>query len=106
MLDDVERRRFLVQPAGEGAPPFGVRALHIHLHEGAGQLLHLPRRRALTGAQAQNHIAHAKRLARLHRQVARDAVALVEQTDDRDAFRHRRLATDEGRVLGRGLAGR
>ena len=52
VLDDVERRRFLVEPAGEDPLPVPVGPLHIELDEGAGQLLRLPRRGRLAGAQA------------------------------------------------------
>ncbi|CUS45330.1 hypothetical protein MGWOODY_Smn1184 [hydrothermal vent metagenome] len=50
----------------------------------------LPRRGLLAGAQADDHIADAHRLARLERDFARRAVPLVEQPDHRDTLRHRR----------------
>jgi len=85
----------------------------VELDEGAGQLLDLPRRGRLAGAQPHDRVADPKRLARLHRQVALDAVALVEEADHRDALRHRsrsrrlaghRLGHVDGLDLGSGLA--
>ena len=112
MLDDVERRRLLVEPPRkdpvEGA--FGIG--DVELDEGAGQLLDFPRRRRLAGAQPHDDVADPLRLAGLQRQVALDAVALVEQADHGDALRHRRgagrlarnrLGDVDGLRLGRGL---
>jgi hypothetical protein len=62
----------------------------VELHERAGQRLHLPGRGGLAGAQPDDGIADPDRLARLQRHVARQAVALVEEAEDRDALRHRR----------------
>jgi len=62
------------------------------LHERAGQVLLFPRRGALAGAQADDHVADAHRLAGLQRHVARLAVALVEQTEHGAPLRHRRRA--------------
>jgi len=59
------------------------------LEEGAGELFILPRRSRLTGAQANDRILHADRHSRLHPKIADDAVALVEQADDRDPVLHR-----------------
>jgi hypothetical protein len=92
MLDDVERRRFLVEPAREHASPDLVGLLDIELDESAGKRRALPRRGRLARTQADNHVADAQRLAGLHRQVADDAVALVEQADHRDPLGHRGLA--------------
>jgi len=69
-----------------------VAAAHVELDEGAGQLVLLPRRGMFAGTQPHDRIADAHRLPRLQRQVAADAVALVEQADDGDALRHRRAA--------------
>ncbi len=90
MLDHVERRRLLVEPAGEDPlePALGV--AHVDLDEGAGQLLHLPGGGGLAGAQADDHVADPDRLARLQREIARQAVALVEQAQHRRPLRHRR----------------
>jgi hypothetical protein len=100
MLDHVQRRALLEHPAREDALELILRIAHVELQEGTGQLLLFPRRCGLAGAQADDRIADAERLARLHRQVARDAVALVEQADDCDAFRHRRrTGSDAGHGL-------
>ena len=71
VLDDVERRAFLVQPARERPPPVLVDAAHVDLHERAGQLLLLPRRGLLAGAQPHDDVADPRRLAGLQRHVAR-----------------------------------
>jgi hypothetical protein len=89
MLDDVERRALLVQPAREDPLPAAPRLLDVELDEGAGQFLIFPRRRRIAGAQADDRVAEADRLPRLHRDVADDAVALVEQPEHRHALGHR-----------------
>jgi hypothetical protein len=89
MLDHVERWRFLVDPAGKDPAPLVVGALDVELEERARQLLLLPRRGHLAGAQVDDRIAGANRHARLHFQVMDDAVALVEKADDRDPVLHR-----------------
>lgn len=63
---------------------------HVELQESAGQLLILPGRGGLAGTEADDRVLHADRHARLHPDVADDAVSLVEERDDRDALRHRR----------------
>ena len=73
--------------------------IDIDLQESAGQLLGLPRRGRLARAQAHDHVADAQRLAGFHRQVARDAVTLVEQADHRDPLVHRRLLAHGRRRL-------
>jgi hypothetical protein len=101
MLDDVERGRFLVEPAREDAPELLAPGFaHVELDEGAGQLLHFPGRARLAGAQTDDHVADPYRLARPQGQVARNAVALVEQSQHRDALRHRGGA---GRLASHGL---
>jgi hypothetical protein len=70
--------------------------LHVDLHEGTGIMFLLPRRRLLAGGQADDHVADPRRAARLQRDFARNAVALVEQAQHGDALRHRRCAI--GRV--------
>jgi hypothetical protein len=67
-----------------------LRVAHIHLHEGAGQLLGLPRRRHFAAAQSHDHVPDPHRLARLQRQVLADAVALVEQAQHCGPLGHRR----------------
>jgi hypothetical protein len=96
VLDDVERRAFLVQPAGKHPSPEIIGPLDIELDEGPGQFLVFPRRGRLAGAQADDDVLHPDRLAGLQRQVADDAVALVQQAQDRDPLGHRRHA----RLLG------
>ena len=95
MLDDVERRRFLVEPAGENAAELAVRAAHVELDEGPGQLLGLPRRGRLAVAQPHDHVADPDGLAGPEREIALDAVALVEQAEHRDPFGHGRGAGGE-----------
>jgi hypothetical protein len=90
VLDDIERRRFLVQPAGEDAAPALVGALDVDLDEGPGQLLFLPRRGRLARAQAHDHVLPAGRLTGVQRDVLNDAVALVEDAEHRHALSHRR----------------
>ncbi|KTT69671.1 hypothetical protein NS334_14265 [Sphingomonas endophytica] len=87
---------------------------HVQLHEGAGQRFRLPRRGPFAGAQPDDRIVDPHRLSGLQRDVARDAVALVEQPDDRDALRHRGrsgvdrtvLAVDTHLVAGQRARGR
>jgi hypothetical protein len=92
VLDDVERWRFLVQPAGEYSCPAFVGALDVDLDEGASQFLDLPRRRRLAGPQADDHVLPPRRLTGVKRDVLDDAVALVEDAEHRDALRHWRHA--------------
>jgi hypothetical protein len=100
VLDRVERRRLLVEPAGKDAPELAVRTAHVQLDEGAGQLLNLPGRGGLAGAQPHDRVADPDRLARPQGEVPRLAVTLVEEADDSDPLRHRRRA---GRELVHGL---
>ncbi|GAA0736045.1 hypothetical protein GCM10009075_11810 [Sphingomonas trueperi] len=106
MLDDVERRLFLVEPAGEDAVPALVLAAHVHLHEGAGQPVPFPGGGALAGAQADRHLpVDARGLAGLERDLALDAVALVEHAEYRDARAHRRRGGIHGGIVGAGRDG-
>jgi hypothetical protein len=101
VLDDVEPRRFLVEPARKDPPEgLGTRIADVDLDEGTGQLLHLPGRRRLAGAQPHDDIAGADRLARVQGEFTHLAVALVEQPQHRDSLGHRRRP---GRQLGDGL---
>jgi len=105
VLDHVEAGRVLEQPAGKHAAPLeprvGVRPLvDEHLDEGAGFGRLFPRRGAFARRQAQDDVTHALRFARLQLDVAADGVALVEQSEHRDALGHRRadlVAGDRGR---------
>jgi hypothetical protein len=67
-----------------------VGLLHVHLYEGAGQLLFFPRRRGLAGAQSDDHVLPADRLARVQSDVLDDSVTLVEDAKHGRALRHRR----------------
>ena len=98
MLDDVERRRFLVDPAGKHPLPAVVGPLHVELDEGAGQLLGFPRRGRLAGAKPDDRILDPDRSAGTQDQVADDPVALVEEAEHRDPLRHGRHS---GKVPGR-----
>jgi hypothetical protein len=78
------------QPAGEHPPPFLLaRSADVELHKRADLLLALPRGGRLAGAQADDGVADAERLPRLHGKVAGDAVALVEEANDSNALVHR-----------------
>ena len=81
--------------------PALVRPLHVELYEGASQLLVFPRRGRLASAQANDRVVHADRLTRLQRQVADYAVALVEETEHRDALGH----GGDARLLARARVG-
>jgi hypothetical protein len=101
VLDDVERRRFFVDPPREDPVPALVRPLHVKLYEGAGQLLVFPRRGRLASAQAHDRVVHPNRLARLQSQIPDYAVALVEETEHRDALGH----GGDARLLARARVG-
>ena len=89
MLDDVERRAFLVQPARKDAVPASPGLFDVELDEGTGQALILPRSGGVAGAQSDHRVAKADRLAGPQPDIADDAIALVEQPEHRDALRHR-----------------
>ena len=89
MLDDVERRAFLVEPAGKDPLPRPAGLLDVELDEGARQAVIFPRRGRIARAQPHHRVAEADRLPRLQRDVTHDAVALVEQPEHRDALAHR-----------------
>jgi hypothetical protein len=101
VLDDVQRRRFLVEPSGKDALPLLIRLKHVDLHERSGELLLLPRCRGFAGAQVDEHVLPPHRLARVQCDVLDDAVALVEDSENRDALRHRRHAGLVGHRAGR-----
>lgn len=72
--------------------PALVRPLDVKLHEGAGQLLVLPRRGRLARTEAHDRIVHPDGLPRLQREIANDAIALVQQPEDGDSIGHGRDA--------------
>jgi hypothetical protein len=69
VLDRVERRRFLVEPARENPAELAVRAAHVKLHERTRQLLDLPGRGHLAGAQSHDRVSDPDRLAGPERQI-------------------------------------
>jgi hypothetical protein len=89
VLDHVERRRFLVQPAREDRAPAAAGALDEDLDEGAGELLLFPRRGRLARPELDDDVPPARGLARPKRDVAHDPVALVEDAQHRNALCHR-----------------
>jgi hypothetical protein len=89
MLDDIERRRFLVEPAREHAVPVLVGLLDVDLDEGAGQLFLLPRSRRLARPEADDHVLPPDRLPGMERDGLNDSVALVQHAEHRHALRHR-----------------
>jgi hypothetical protein len=64
--------------------------LHVELKECSRQLLLLPGRGRLARAQVDDRIARPDGLARLHPEIVDNAVALVEEADDRHPVLHRR----------------
>ena len=90
MFDDVERRAFLIHPARKYPAPIAVRTLDVELDERPGEPLGLPRRGRIAGAKPDQRVLGADRLAGLEREIADDAVALVEQGDHRHPISHRR----------------
>jgi len=95
VLDHVERRRVLEQPARKDAFPGRIGAGRgafgdQHLNEGPGFGRHFPRRGALAGREPDDHIADPLRFARLDLDVLGKVVALVEQAELGDAFLTRR----------------
>ena len=90
VLDDVERRALLVDPAREDPAELALGVGDIDLDEGPGQLLRLVRRGGLAGAKANDDVVVANRLTGAQGEVAGDPVALVEESDHRDSLAHRR----------------
>jgi hypothetical protein len=88
VLDGVERRRFLIEPAGEDTPELVVGPAHVELDEGAGQLLDLPCCGGFAGAQPDDGVANPDRLTRPQSEVPLLAIAFVEEADDGDPLRH------------------
>jgi hypothetical protein len=77
VLDDVERRRFLVKPARKYLAPFVVGTIDDQLDKRTGQLLAFPRLGLVARFKADDSIADADRLARFHVKVARQTIAFV-----------------------------
>jgi len=109
MLDDVERRRVPEQPAREhlapGKRPAGAGALlDEDLDEGAHFGRAFPRQRPLASGEADDDVADPARFARLHHQILRLVVALVEQAERGDAILDRgtELALDRRQTDRRG----
>jgi hypothetical protein len=88
VLDHVERRRFLVEPARKDAAQALVAALHVDLNERAGQFLLLPRRGGFARLEANDHVLPPRRLAGVEGDVLDDPVAFVEHSQDRDPLGH------------------
>jgi hypothetical protein len=104
VLDDVERRRFLVKPAREDPLPAAVGALDVDLDERSGQHFTFPRGGGLASAQRDDDVLDPPRLAGPQGDVADDSVALVEQPEHGDALRHRSDSSlPPGRQSGVGL---
>jgi len=72
--------------------------LPVDLDECAGQLLRFPGRAGFASAQPYSHVLDSHCLARTKREVADDAVALVEQAQHGDSLGHGRYP----RLVGRG----
>jgi hypothetical protein len=104
VLDDVERRRFLVKPAREDPPPAAVGSLDVDLDKRSRQHFAFPRGGGFAGAQRDVDVLDPPRLARPQGNVADDSVALVEQPEHGDALLHRGHSDlPSGRQSGVGL---
>ncbi len=88
MLNQVERRRFLIKPARKDAVPPPVGLLHIDLDKCAGQFLLFPWSGRLTRPKAHDHVLPSNRLARVKRDILDDAVALVENAEHGGPLSH------------------
>jgi hypothetical protein len=73
-----------------------VRLLNVELDEGAGQLFVFPGRGRFARAKPHDHVLPPNRLARVKRDILDDAVTLVEDSEHRDALRHRCYAALRG----------
>ena len=82
--------------------PALVGPLYIELNKSPRQLLIFPRRRRFARTQPDDCVVHPDRLAGLHRQIAHNPVALVEQAQNRHAIGHR----GDPRLLARVSVGR
>jgi hypothetical protein len=88
MLDDVERRGFLEQPARKHPSPLLVTSQDDHLDKGAGQLVLFPRLGLVARAQLDDDIADANALPRFQLKIARQTIALVQKTERCDTVIH------------------
>jgi hypothetical protein len=75
------------------------------LDKRARQLVLFPWLGLIASFQANNRVSDMDRFARSHFQVARQAVALVQYTDRRHTFRHRRRRDGLGATCGTSGAG-
>jgi hypothetical protein len=92
VLDDVERWRFLVEPARKNPIPALVGLLDVELNKRTGQLFFFPWRGGFAGTEPDDQVFPPGRLARMERDRLHDSVALVEDAKNRDPLRHRRHA--------------
>lgn len=91
MLHDIAVGTVAEQPAGKISPPLAVRARpHVQLDEGAGFLDIFPRCGGFACLKPNDRIADTQRFTRLQGQVAGQAIAFVQQADDRGALGHGR----------------
>jgi hypothetical protein len=100
MLDDVAVGPFLEQPARKDAVPFVVALfLHRQLDKGAGFGRRFPWRGLFASAQSDHRAAYPGAVAGAHFQIANQAIALVQQRNDRHPVGHRRRAFDPAALL-------
>tara|TARA_Y100000815_G_C13270069_1_gene472656 strand:- start:136 stop:465 length:330 start_codon:yes stop_codon:yes gene_type:complete len=100
VLNDVERRALLIEPARKDPAPFAIQIAHVELNEGAGIFLRLPGSGALACAQTHDDIvADPHRLPRFELDLAGFAVALVEKAEHRLALCHRGRALRRQRQI-------
>jgi hypothetical protein len=83
------------QPAGEHSSPliFGM-VEHQQLDKGPGFLRAFPLGGAFAGAQPHDRPTDPDAFARFQRDIADQAIALVQQAEDSNPFRHRRYASE------------
>jgi hypothetical protein len=94
VLDHVQRRCLLEQPARKHPSPFLVAAKDNHLDECAGQLVLFPGLGLVAGAQFDDDIVDADALPRFEVKIARQAIAFVQYAQCCNALRHRRCRFD------------
>lgn len=106
VLDNVERRGFLVEPAREHALPSLVGLKYVDLNESAGKFFLFPWSSRFARAQMHQYVLPSCRLAGVKSDVFHNAVALVEDAKDSDPLRHRRHSGLIGRDRSRPIASR